>query len=115
MPRAQRQEFPKRVRLQAWERCGERCECGCGCKIIGTPVYDHYPLRAALGGPGTLENCRVLDPKCNRRITYEKDIPEVAAAIGKFERRIGARVKRGGFRKPPPGYDPWRRTMRGDD
>lgn len=93
-----RQEFPKSVKLAAFERCAGRCECGCGLKIIGTPHYDHYPIPAAINGPGTLDNCRVLDPKHHRQITAEKDIPEIAKSTRIYEKRIGARTKRGGFR-----------------
>lgn len=109
-----RAEFPKSVKLTAWERSGGRCECGCGVKIIGTPHYDHYPIPAGIGGPGTLENCRVLDPKCHRVATLEHDTPAVKDTTRIFEKRIGAREKRRGFAKPPPGYDPWSRRMRGE-
>lgn len=86
-----RDEFPGKVKLALWDRCKGHCECGCGVKIIGTPIYDHYPVPASLGGPGTVENGRVLDPKCNKRITYGKDIPELAKSDRIFEKRIGIR------------------------
>lgn len=107
-----RQEFPKSVKIDAFERSGGRCECGCGLKIIGTPHYDHFPVPAALGGPGTLENCRVLDPKHHRQITAETDVPAISKSTRIAEKRMGLRDKRRGFRKPPPGYDPWTRSMR---
>ena len=109
---SRRQEFPKAVRIAAFERSGGRCECGCALKILGTPHYDHHPVPAAIGGPGTLENCRVLDPKHHRQITAEKDLPEIAKSTRVYEKKIGARVKSRGFAKPPPGYDPWSRRMR---
>ncbi len=96
-----RQEFAKSVKLAAWDRCDGRCECGCQLKIIGIPEYDHYPIPAALGGPGTLENCRVLSRKCHRRITAEKDIPEIAKSQRIFEKRIGVRKSRRPFPKRP--------------
>lgn len=107
-----RQEFSKSVKLAAWERSGGSCECGCGFKILGRAEYDHYPVPASLGGPATLENCRVLDKKHHRQITAEKDQPELAKSQRVFEKRIGARKTDRGFRKPPPNYDPWRRQMR---
>ena len=110
---AHRDEFPKSVKLAAWDRCGGRCECGCGFKIIGTPHYDHYPIPASLDGPGTLDNCRVLDRKHHKQISDKKDIPAIAKSTRVFEKRIGARPARGrGFRKPPANYDPWTRRMR---
>ena len=95
---AERSEFPKSVKLAAWDRCRGRCECGCGLKIIGTPEYDNYPVPAALGGPGTLDNCRVLDRKHHRALTAEKDVPGISRSTRIFEKRIGAREKRRGFR-----------------
>ena len=89
-----RQEFTKKTKLALWERCGGRCECGCGLKIIGTPEYDHSPVAASLGGPATVENGRVLSKKCHRRITATKDIPELAKSQRIFEKRIGVRKKR---------------------
>ena len=108
---SQRHEFPKKVRLDAWDRSAGNCEC-CGVKILGTPHYDHHPVPAGIGGPATLDNCRVLDSKCHRVATLEHDTPAVKDTTRIFEKRIGARDKRGGFRKPPPGYDPWARRMR---
>lgn len=114
MPRAPRQEFSKHTKLQAWRRAEGRCECGCGLKIIGTPEY-HHIIPAAIGGDASLENCRVFDPKCHRRQTSETDIPEISRTRRLEEKRIGVRPKKGrGFRKPPPNYDPWTRTMRDD-
>jgi len=104
-----RQEFSKSVKIAAWTRCGGRCECGCGLKIIGTPEYDHYPVPASLNGPGTLDNCRVLDRKHHRQITAEKDIPEIAKSERIFEKRIGLRKSRRPMRKAPKGYDAWGR------
>ena len=96
--RSDRDEFPKSVKIAAWKRSGGRCECGCMLKIIGTPHYDHHPIPASLGGPGTLENCRVLDPKHHKQITDDQDVPAIAKSNRVFEKRIGARSKRCGFR-----------------
>lgn len=98
--RAHRQEFPESVKRAAYARCGGRCECGCQLPIRGTPIYDHYPVPAALDGPGTLDNCRVLDPKCNRPITYETDIPAIAKSKRIEAKRLGL-TKRSG--RPMPG------------
>jgi len=95
-----RAEFSKSVKLAAWERCGGRCECGCMLKII-TPEFDHYPVPAGIGGPGTLENCRVLDKKCHRRITSTVDVPAIAKSTRIFEKRIGLRKSRRPMPKRP--------------
>lgn len=93
-----RHEFPKSVKLAAWERCQGMCECGCMLKIVAGVEYDHYPVPASLDGPGTLDNCRVLSKKCHRLITSKADIPALSKSDRIFEKRIGARTKRGGFR-----------------
>lgn len=95
-----RDEFPRSVKEAAYERSGGRCECGCGFKIRGTPIYDHYPVPASFGGPGTLENCRVLDPKCNHRITYKVDIPKIAKAKRIRDKQLGLRSRKS---RPMPG------------
>lgn len=98
--RSRRDEFPESVKRAAWARCGGRCECGCLLTIRGTPIYDHYPVPATLGGPGTLDNCRVLDPKCNAYITPKIDIPAIAKSKRIEATRLGLRPKRG---RPMPG------------
>ena len=114
MPRAKRQEFSKRTKLEAWTRAQGRCECGCGLKIIGRPEY-HHRIEAAVGGDANLENCQVLDPKCHRRITSEETVPAVTRAKRLEEKRLGLRVKRRGFRQPPPGYNAWTRRIERDE
>lgn len=94
-----RAEFSKKTKLAAWDRCGGICECGCGQKII-TPEYDHYPVPAALGGAATLDNCRVLNKRCHRILTATKDVPDISKSTRVFEKRIGARESRRGFRRP---------------
>ena len=106
--RTKREEFTKSTKLAMWERSGGRCECGCQLKIIGTPIYDHYPVPASLGGSATPDNGRVLDPKCNRRITYGHDIPAIAKSQRGFEKRIGLR-KRRPFPQRPRGQQ-WGRS-----
>ena len=91
---AKRQEFPKSVKIAAMQRSGGNCECPT-CKgnrrIVGTAEYHHFPIPAALGGPATLENCAVVDPKCHRRITSEEDVPAIAKSQRIYEKRIGVR------------------------
>ena len=106
-----RQEFPKRVKLAAWERCKGRCECGCGQKII-TPEYDHHPVPAALGGAATLDNCRVLNKRCHRVFTAEHDVPEIKKSTRIFEKRINARTRRTGFKRAPKNFNTWTKEWR---
>lgn len=96
-----RAEFSKSTKLQAWDRCKGRCECGCGLTIIGTPEYDHI-VPAAIGGTNALDNCRVLMKKHHRDKT-DKDVPEIAKSQRIYEKRIGARTKRAW----PKARDPW--------
>jgi hypothetical protein len=95
-----RQEFSKKTKLEAWERAGGHCECGCGQKIYGDAQY-HHILAAELGGLNDLRNCMVMKPKCHDRITHGNGL-DGNAAIKKstriLEKRAGVRAKRGGFR-----------------
>lgn len=95
--RSARAEFSKAVRAAAFLRSGGRCECGCRLKIVGTPEYDHI-VPAAIGGTADLDNCRVLDPKCHRRKTSTKDVPEISRSVRLAEKRMGVRSKGRGFR-----------------
>lgn len=54
-----RREFPKSVKLAAWQRSSGKCE-ECGAKLFpGKFHYDHT-VPDALGGEPTLDNCKVL-------------------------------------------------------
>ena len=98
-----RQEFSKAVKLAAWERCGGICECGCGQKIL-TAEYDHWPVPAAFGGGNDLENCRVLNKRCHRKITADVDVPKIAKAVRIIEKRAGLRKSKRPF---PKRVNPW--------
>jgi hypothetical protein len=92
--RSFRQEFPKSVKEQAYERSGGKCE-HCYQAFDGrVPHYDHYPIAAALGGPGTLSNCRVLCIKCHRHITANVDAPRIAESKRIEEKRKGIRGRK---------------------
>jgi hypothetical protein len=79
--------------------------------IQGRPHYDHWPVPAALGGPGTLENCRVLDPKHHKQITDSKDIPAIAKSKRVADKRIGLRQTHRGFQgwRRMDGTPVWKR------
>ena len=91
-----RREFPKSVKLAAWDRCNGFYECGCDMPIVGTPHYDH-DLPDDLGGDNSLENCRVLDPKCHRRKTVNEDRPRIDKARRLREKAAGVRPKKRGI------------------
>lgn len=112
--RSQRDEFPASVKVAAFERADGKCEM-CTKKIVSIAIYDHYPVPAAIGGTGTLSNCRVLCRRCNDDVTNTKDKPAIAKTKRIAETRMGLRApKRGGFRRPPPGYSSWTRSMKED-
>jgi 5-methylcytosine-specific restriction enzyme A len=91
-----RREFPAKVKLAAWKRCGGNCE-DCGFKIIGTPEYDHVRPDGLFGEP-TLENCQVLCSKCHKLKTHGHDRPIMAKADRQMKSRAG--IKRRGRRLP---------------
>lgn len=109
-----RQEFPGKVRAAAFDRSGGKCEA-CGAKLIGsnTPRYDHR-VPDAVGGQPTLENCQVLCRNCHGAKTEKQDVPAIARTKRIRRKHINAADKSRGFRKPPLGYDPWRRRMTGE-
>ena len=107
-----RQEFKKAVKEAAFERSAGHCECGCGEPHSAQLIYGHWPIPAALGGPGTLENCRVHNLRCELRMTSARDRPAIDKAKRGLEKRLGLRESRyrplGGTRKSG-----WRKKMDG--
>ena len=106
-----RREFPASVRKDAWERCKGRCE-GCTAKLFpGKFQFDHIKPDG-LGGDPTLENCQVLCSACHGPKTHEQDRPLMQKADNMRAKHFGLGAKKGtGFRKPPPGYNPWTRRI----
>jgi 5-methylcytosine-specific restriction protein A len=105
---SERQEFSKKVRLAAWDRCGGHCE-GCTAKLYpGKFTYDHI-IPDWMGGEPTLENCQVICSACDKPKTA-KDQGDIAKA-----KRI--RAKHAGIRKPsrfPCSRDSrWKKRMDG--
>lgn len=83
-----RREFPKSVRLAAWNRCGGNCE-GCGAKLYhGKYQFDHE-RPDGLGGEPTLENCRVLCTACHGAKTHGEDRPRMAKADRQRAKHLG--------------------------
>lgn len=107
-----RQEFPKKVKLAAWQRSGGICECGCGVKIISGdgPEYDHR-IEDAIGGDPTLENCVVMRKRCHDAKTKRRR-PELDKTRRLFEKQINARKSS----KPMPcgRNSPLKKKMNGE-
>jgi 5-methylcytosine-specific restriction protein A len=100
--RSRRAEFTKKTKAEAFQRAAGRCEA-CGERLgAGEAEFDHYPLRAADGGPATLDNCQVLCVGCHRRKTSKVDIPEMAKTK-RIHRKLAGKcrpkAKIGGGRK----------------
>lgn len=96
-----RQEFSRKTKLEAWSRSGGFCECGCAQKILSAEY--HHIVPAAFGGANTLDNCRVLDRRCHRKLTAEVDVPRIAKAARIEAKRAGLRKRR----PFPKRIDPW--------
>jgi 5-methylcytosine-specific restriction protein A len=80
-----REEFSQKIRTEAYERSGGKCE-GCGAILKrGGFDYDH-DKSAYFGGDATLSNCRVLCTACHHGKTSNRDVPVIAKS-----RRIRAR------------------------
>jgi 5-methylcytosine-specific restriction enzyme A len=86
-----RREFPPKVKLAAWDRCGGNCE-QCHARILGRAEYDHV-LPDWLGGEPTLENLQVLCSKCHRLKTSTEDVPRIAETKRQKMNHIGARPR----------------------
>lgn len=89
-----RQEFPAKVRLAAWQRCNGRCEIkSCGAKLHpGRFRYDHVNPDY-FGGPATLENCQVICRECDV-IKTGGDMTTIAKSRRIRKREAGIRKHR---------------------
>lgn len=105
-----RRDFPKRVKLAAWERCAGHCE-ECAAKIIGgRPEYDH-DIPDAIGGEPTLENCIVRCRTCHARKTAELDAPRIAKVRRQREKHLGIR---NASRFPGGRWSRWKKKVTGE-
>jgi 5-methylcytosine-specific restriction protein A len=89
----ERQEFPAKVRLAAFERAKKKCERCPAMLIPGKFRYNHR-IPDALGGQPTLENCEVLCLACDSEQTYKTDIPAIAKSKRIRKREAGVRKPR---------------------
>jgi 5-methylcytosine-specific restriction enzyme A len=108
---ARRREFPKSVRLAAFERANGKCE-GCDGRLYpGKFHYDH-DLPDGLGGEPTLDNCVVRCTACHGLKTAKKDVPAIAKADRVKAKSIGAKQAR----NPMPGSrkSKWKKKIGGE-
>jgi hypothetical protein len=95
-----RAEFSKPVRREALRRSNGRCEAvgvvyglktseRCNAPLSRGVEFDHYPIRAADGGPGTIENCVAVCLVCHRHKTRTFDIPNAAKGKRVNDRHTG--------------------------
>lgn len=107
-----RQEFSRKTKSLAWDRCGGKCEGpGCGLPLqLGRYTYDHR-IPDWIGGANTLDNVQVLCRACDKAKT-RKDQATIARVRGAHDRHIGAKVK--SARPFPCGKDtPYKRKIGG--
>lgn len=120
-----RAEFSKSTKAAAFARADNYCEY-CGISIRNKKFHYDHANPEALSKDNSLENCRVACESCHATKTNKGnglrrgDKTEIAKAVRGFEKRIGAREKRGppmfgskrsGWRKPMSG-PPVRRESR---
>ena len=112
--RERRYNFTDDTKREAWARCGGVCEgCGNPIRAGNGPEYHHRYKPATEPGSNELDNCQVLcDRPCHRVITDTETTPKRAKAKRVADKRLGLRKTDRPFRRPPDGYDPWRRRMR---
>ena len=91
-----RAEFSKEVKRAALWRSKGKCEAKgaaygfprgvrCNANLAYGVEYDHFPIRAADGGPAELENCAAVCIKCHRWKTAKVDIPQIAKSKRLFD------------------------------
>ena len=94
-----RREFPKKVKVAAFQRADGRCEECTAPLAVGKFHYDHR-IPDALGGKPTLENCTVLCLSCHSVKTTQEDVPTIAKSNRVRSKHLGANAP---SRRPLPG------------
>ena len=96
-----RQEFPSKVRDQAYARSRGFCENrACGLPLtVGKFAYDHI-LPDALGGKPELANCMVVCVACHGAKTAKEDVPRIRKADRQRKKFIGAKVAKAQIKSP---------------
>ena len=87
MNRRKRNEFSKRTKVAAWDRCGGHCE-ECGAKLYpGKFTYDHDDPDV-ISRDNSLENCVVRCSACDKTKTA-KDQTRIAKVRRVEEKHLG--------------------------
>lgn len=112
MARGDREEFPKKVKVAAFERAKGLCE-KCTARLMpGKFHYDHV-IPAAFDGPPTLDNCRCLCLACHGDKTRKEDVPLIAKAKRIRAAHVGAKAP--SKRPMPCGRNSnWRKKITGE-
>ncbi|AEH79687.1 HNH endonuclease [Sinorhizobium medicae] len=110
-------EFSKKVRAEAFLRCGGKCQtCGSVLKV-GEGEYDHI-VPYALSEDSTLSNCQVLCVPCHRGegAKTSDDIKAISKAKRNWLKHTGAwpksksKIKSRGFPKSREALNARERT-----
>jgi 5-methylcytosine-specific restriction endonuclease McrA len=107
-----RREFPKSVRVAAFERACRKCECCTAPLYPGNYEYDHIKADGFNGEP-TLINCRVLCKSCHKTKTTREDGPRFTKSNRQRAGHIGAKTQKG---RPMMGTKAsgWKKKMSGE-
>jgi 5-methylcytosine-specific restriction protein A len=97
-----RQEFSRKVKNEALERCGGRC---CSCGVTLTPAtgteFDHR-IPDAVNGANSVANCSPLCSNCHGAKTKE-DVKQIAKDKRIRDKHSGAKER------SQRGFKGWRR------
>lgn len=107
-----RHEFPRKVKVAAFEQSGGLCD-KCTAELFpGNIEYDHR-VPVAMGGESTLENCEVLCKSCHKAKSAGADIPNIARAKRREAKHIGAKARSA---RPLPGGkgSKWKKKLTGE-
>ena len=106
-----RREFSGKTKRAAFQRASGHCE-QCGIDLRCRPVHFDHEIAADLGGPATLENCRLTCVPCHRDKTREHDMPLIAKGRRIRERNMG--IKRTSHPMPGTKASGWKHKMSGE-
>ncbi len=106
----------RRATFDAHKKADERGHIFLVCHICGGKIdparerweADHMIARAFGGTEGA-----PVHVACHREKTSKDDVPAIAKSKRVRDKHYGVR-KRSAFRRPPEGYDPWKRRMKTD-
>lgn len=101
---------PPHVRLRVFNREDGRCHIS-GRKIRPGEPWDLDHKKALCNGGENRESNLFPALRDKHKEKTADDVAERALVNRKRSKHIGATDEKRGFRKPPPGYSPWKRRM----